>query len=111
MGWVIESQVSEASNVNNFVYPALNDRNVNLQILQHFGEPEALRVIDLRCVDVVHIVDPSKADRRRKILVETRDRLRCSIEVLGVSGCTPRIEVGLEHFRTEEAVFVVEREI
>ena len=97
-----------------------------VEVLHDLGKPEALRVVDevvrvWRLVRVRNVPDTRETCGRGQELLEALDRGRRAVEVLRVTGHTPRVEVTFQDFGTlkvvgragldEEAVLIIEGQV
>ena len=65
------------------------------QVLENFGEPEALHVIDFGGILIVDVPDTRVCNICRQVLLETANGTSCVIQVLGITSHTPSIEIRL----------------
>ena len=84
------------------------ERNSYVQILEYLRIPEALRVVDevvIGCYCVTNVPDTSEANGSSQKLLEAGDSRRSAVEVFGVTGQAPCVEVRLEDLRAHVVVF------
>jgi hypothetical protein len=97
--WVVKGQVPRQID-NQSDTRDLKLRN-DLQVFKNLPKPETLHRVDSCRALGVDIIESTKCTIGTEVLIETLDRVHCTVQVLGVACNTPCIKIGLQNFRTK----------
>jgi hypothetical protein len=98
--WVVKGQVPRQINNQSDTRDLKLLRN-GLQVFKNLPEPETLHRVDSCRALGVDIIESTECTIGTEVLVETVDRVYCTVQVLGVACDTPCIKIGLQNLWTK----------
>lgn len=103
MARVIEGEIARKE-LPSALYFAHGRGEIDPQILEHLSEPETRHIIIFRRVRRRNVTNSAERNGGRQILVEASNSSHGVVQVLGLAGDTPCVEVGFEDFRAKDVV-------